>query len=167
MLKVVKRNGQKVDFDKEKIKIAIEKAMNSPNGVYIEKQAEEIANDIEKSVENKREISIYQIEDRVYYKLIDKKNPATAKSYEAYRSVQAYKRAANTTDDDIIGLLERTNIDVMDENSNKNPLIASTQRDLIAGEVSKDLAKRKLIDADLVEAHEDGAIHIHDLDYLI
>ena len=90
----------------------------------------------------------------VYYKLIDKKNPATAKSYEAYRSVQAYKREANTTDDDIIGLLERTNIDVMDENSNKNPLIASTQRDLIAGEVSKDLAKRKLIDADLVEAHE-------------
>ena len=167
MVKVVKRNGQKVDFDKEKIKIAIEKAMNSPNGVYIENQAEKIADEIEKRAENKREISIYQIEDQVYYKLIDKKNPATAKSYEAYRSVHAYKREANTTDDDIIGLLERTNIDVMDENSNKNPLIASTQRDLIAGEVSKDLAKRKLIDADLVEAHEDGAIHIHDLDYLI
>ena len=80
MVKVVKRNGQKVDFDKEKIKIAIEKAMNSPNGVYIENQAEKIADEIEKRAENKREISIYQIEDQVYYKLIDKKNPATAKS---------------------------------------------------------------------------------------
>lgn len=167
MLKVVKRNGQKLDFDKNKIKIAIEKAMNSLNGVFVEGQAEKIADEIEKRSKNKKEISIYEIEDQVYYKLIDKKNPATAKSYEAYRSVQAYKRATNTTDDDIIGLLEKTNIDVMDENSNKNPLIASTQRDLIAGEVSKDLAKRKLIDADLVEAHEDGAIHIHDLDYLI
>lgn len=73
MVKVVKRNGQKVDFDKEKIKIAIEKAMNSPNGVYIENQAEKIADEIEKRAENKREISIYQIEDQVYYKLIDKK----------------------------------------------------------------------------------------------
>ncbi|NVF11934.1 anaerobic ribonucleoside-triphosphate reductase [Anaerococcus sp. AGMB00486] len=167
MLKVVKRNGQKVNFDKDKIIIAIEKAMNSSNGVFVDGQAQTIADEIEERSKNKKEISIYEIEDQVYYKLIDKNNPATAKSYESYRSVQAYKRSANTTDDDIIGLLERTNIDVMDENSNKNPLIASTQRDLIAGEVSKDLAKRKLIDAELVEAHEDGAIHIHDLDYLI
>lgn len=167
MLKVVKRNGKKVDFNKDKIKIAIEKAMHSPNGIYVKGQALAIAEEIEEGLKDKKEVSIYDIEDRVYYKLVDKKNPATAKSYEAYRSVQSYKRATNTTDDDIIGLLERTNIDVMDENSNKNPLIASTQRDLIAGEVSKDLAKRKLIDADLVEAHEDGAIHIHDLDYLI
>ncbi len=167
MVKVVKRNGLKVDFDKNKIVIAIEKAMNSPNGVYVENQAEEIAEEIEARSENKRQVSIYEIEDQVYYKLIDKDNPATAKSYEAYRSVQQFKREQNTTDSDIIGLIDRTNIEVMDENSNKNPVIASTQRDLIAGEVSKDLAKRKMIPAELVEAHESGAIHIHDLDYFI
>lgn len=167
MVKVVKRNGLKADFDKEKIIIAIEKAMNSPNGVFVKGQAEEIASEIEERSLNKREVSIYEIEDQVYYKLIDKDNPATAKSYEAYRSVQQFKREQNTTDGDIIGLIDHTNIDVMDENSNKNAVIASTQRDLIAGEVSKDLAKRKMIDADLVEAHDSGAIHIHDLDYFI
>src|SRR5574344_199730 len=167
MLQVIKRDGTKVDFNKDKITIAIEKAMHSPSGIYVEGQAFEIASEIEDRSKNKREISIYEIEDLVYYKLIDRKNPATAKAYESYKSVQAYKREQNTSDDEIIGLLNRTNIDVMDENSNKNPIIASTQRDLIAGEVAKDIAKRKLIPADLVEAHESGAIHIHDLDYLI
>lgn len=167
MLQVIKRDGTKVDFNKEKILIAIEKAMHSPSGIYVEGQALEIAGEIEKRSKNKREISIYEIEDLVYYKLIDRKNPATAKAYESYKSVQAYKREQNTSDDEIIGLLNQTNIDVMDENSNKNPIIASTQRDLIAGEVAKDIAKRKLIPADLVEAHDSGAIHIHDLDYLI
>ena len=167
MLQVIKRDGTKVDFNKEKIIIAIEKAMHSPSGIYVEGQALEIAGEIEKRSKNKREISIYEIEDLVYYKLIDRKNPATAKAYESYKSVQAYKREQNTSDDEIIGLLNQTNIDVMDENSNKNPIIASTQRDLIAGEVAKDIAKRKLIPADLVEAHDSGAIHIHDLDYLI
>lgn len=167
MLQVIKRDGSKVDFDKTKIEIAIEKAMNSPSGIYVENQASEIASEIEERSKNKREISIYEIEDLVYYKLIDRNNPATAKSYESYKSVQAYKREQNTSDKEIIGLLNQTNIDVMDENSNKNPIIASTQRDLIAGEVAKDIAKRKLIPADLVEAHDSGAIHIHDLDYLI
>lgn len=167
MLQVIKRDGKKVDFNKDKITIAIEKAMNSPSGVFVKGQAEEIASEIEDRSKSKREISIYEIEDLVYYKLIDRKNPATAKSYESYKSVAAYKREQNTSDDEIIGLLNQTNVDVMDENSNKNPIIASTQRDLIAGEVAKDIAKRKLIPADLVEAHESGAIHIHDLDYLI
>lgn len=167
MVQVIKRDGTKVDFNSDKITIAIEKAMHSPSGIYVEGQAEEIASEIEARSKNKREISIYEIEDLVYYKLIDRKNPATAKAYESYKSVQAYKREQNTSDDEIIGLLNKTNIDVMDENSNKNPIIASTQRDLIAGEVAKDIAKRKLIPADLVEAHESAAIHIHDLDYLI
>lgn len=167
MLQVIKRDGTKVDFNKDKITIAIEKAMNSPSGIYVKDQAHKIASEIEERSKNKREISIYEIEDLVYYKLIDRNNPATAKAYESYKSVQAYKREQNTSDDEIIGLLNQTNIDVMDENSNKNPIIASTQRDLIAGEVAKDIAKRKLIPADLVEAHESGAIHIHDLDYLI
>ena len=167
MVQVIKRDGTKVDFNSDKITIAIEKAMHSPSGIYVEGQAAEIASEIEARSKNKREISIYEIEDLVYYKLIDRKNPATAKAYESYKSVQAYKREQNTSDDEIIGLLNKTNIDVMDENSNKNPIIASTQRDLIAGEVAKDIAKRKLIPADLVEAHESAAIHIHDLDYLI
>ncbi|KXO16288.1 anaerobic ribonucleoside-triphosphate reductase [Peptoniphilus sp. GNH] len=167
-MKVIKRNGTCVPFDKEKIVIAIEKAMHSGNGIFVEGQAEKIANEIEDyALTVNKDLSIYDIEDEVYYKLLQCKNPATARAYENYKAVQAYKREMNTTDEDILGLLDQTNIDVMDENSNKNPIIASTQRDLIAGEVSKDIAKRKIIPADLVEAHESGAIHIHDMDYMI
>jgi anaerobic ribonucleoside-triphosphate reductase len=167
MTRVLKRDGKKVNFEVEKISSAIIKAMNSPSGIYVKNQPEEIAFIIKEKFEEKDEVSIYEIEEAVYYELIRKNNPATARAYESYKSIQAYKREQNTSDKDILGLLNQTNIDVMDENSNKNPLIASTQRDLIAGEVAKDIAKRKLIPAYLVEAHESGAIHIHDLDYLI
>ncbi|MDO5715432.1 MAG: anaerobic ribonucleoside-triphosphate reductase [Tissierellia bacterium] len=168
MLQVIKRNGDKVSFDKNKIIVAIEKAMNSSSGVYIEDQAKKIATEIENLAhEADHALTIYEIEEQVYYKLIDSQNPATARAYESYKSVQQFKREQNTTDEEILGLLNQTNIDVMDENSNKNPIIASTQRDLIAGEVSKDIAKRKMIPADLVEAHDSGAIHIHDMDYII
>ena len=167
-MEVIKRNGTKVPFDKDKITIAIEKAMNSSSGIYVAGQAAQIASEIEEyAMTIGKTLSIYDIEDEVYYKLIQNKNPATARAYENYKAVQAYKREMNTTDEDILGLLAQTNIDVIDENSNKNPIIASTQRDLIAGEVSKDIAKRKIIPADLVEAHESGAIHIHDMDYMI
>lgn len=168
MPQVIKRNGKKVDFDIDKIVIAIEKAMHSSSGVYVENQALEIAKEIE-ALANQKELplSIYDIESEVYYRLIQNDNPATARAYESYKSVQQYKREQNTTDEDILGLLNETNEDLMDENSNKNAIIASTQRDLIAGEVSKDIAKRKMIPADLVEAHESGAIHIHDMDYFI
>ncbi|MDO4594626.1 MAG: anaerobic ribonucleoside-triphosphate reductase [Tissierellia bacterium] len=167
MVKIIKRNGEKREFDKQKIVNAIEKAMKSPNGVFVEGEAYEIASEIEKYAKSIGEISIYDIEKEVFNRLIDHKNPATARSYESYKSIRAYKREINTTDEEILGLINQTNIDVMDENSNKNAVIASTQRDLIAGEVSKDIAKRKMIDPDLVEAHESGAIHIHDLDYFI
>ena len=168
MLEVIKRNGEKVAFDRDKIVIAIEKAMHSSSGVYIEDQALEIAKEIEELANSKDlPLSIYDIEGEVYYRLIQNDNPATARAYESYKSVQQYKREQNTTDEDILGLLNETNEDLMDENSNKNAVIASTQRDLIAGEVSKDIAKRKMIPADLVEAHESGAIHIHDMDYFI
>lgn len=167
-MEVIKRNGTKVPFDKDKITIAIEKAMNSSSGIYVAGQAAQIASEIEEyAMTIGKTLSIYDIEDEVYYKLIQNKNPATARAYENYKAVQSYKREMNTTDEDILGLLDQTNIDVIDENSNKNPIIASTQRDLIAGEVSKDIAKRKIIPADLVEAHESGAIHIHDMDYMI
>lgn len=168
MPEVIKRNGDKVVFDRNKIVIAIEKAMHSSSGVYIEDQALEIAKEIEELANSKGlPLSIYDIEGEVYYRLIQNDNPATARAYESYKSVQQYKREQNTTDEDILGLLNETNEDLMDENSNKNAVIASTQRDLIAGEVSKDIAKRKMIPADLVEAHESGAIHIHDMDYFI
>ncbi|MGI5950056.1 anaerobic ribonucleoside-triphosphate reductase [Peptoniphilus sp.] len=168
MPNVIKRNGKTVEFDRDKIVIAIEKAMNSSSGVYVENQAENIAREIEELANSKKvPLSIYDIEDEVYYRLIQYKNPATARAYESYKSVQQYKREQNTTDEDILGLLNETNSDLMDENSNKNAVIASTQRDLIAGEVSKDIAKRKMIPLDLVEAHDSGAIHIHDMDYII
>ncbi len=168
MPKVIKRNGEEVDFDREKIVIAIEKAMNSSSGVYVENQAEEIAQEIEELAKSKdTALTIYNIESEVYYRLIQYDNPATARAYESYKSVQQYKREQNTTDEGILGLLNETNNELMDENSNKNAIIASTQRDLIAGEVSKDIAKRKMIPLDLVEAHESGAIHIHDMDYFI
>lgn len=168
ILEVIKRNGRRADFDGKKIEIAIEKAMNSMSGVYIEGQARKIAAEIEEQAMLSMEpISISSIEELVYYKLIENNNPATARAYENYKAVQSYKREQNTTDKEILGLLNQTNFDIMDENSNKNAIIASTQRDLIAGEVSKDIAKRKMIPADLVDAHECGAIHIHDMDYII
>lgn len=167
-MKIRKRNGDYVDFDGSKIVIAIEKAMNSSTGVYEEGLAEKIAKEIEDyAFKNDLLLSIYDIEDQVYYKLIENKNPATARAYENYKAVQRFKRETNTTDDSIINLLDKKNDELMKENSNKNAVIASTQRDLIAGEVSKDIARRKLIPADILEAHDEGAIHLHDLDYII
>ncbi|MDO5649957.1 MAG: anaerobic ribonucleoside-triphosphate reductase [Gallicola sp.] len=168
MIKVYKRSGEQVSFDKEKIVKAIEKAMNSSTGVFQEGLADRIAYEIEDNAKiSNKTFSIYDIEEQVYYKLIQYNNPATARAYENYKAVQRFKRESNTTDESIIGLLQKENESVMEENSNKNPVIASTQRDLIAGEVSKDIARRKMIPTDLLEAHDEGAIHLHDMDYII
>lgn len=168
MLQVIKRDGHKVPFDKSKIVIAIEKAMNSSTGLYEEGLADRIANEIEGYASKlHKDMTIYAIEDQVYYKLVEYNNPATARAYENYKAVQAFKRRENTTDKDVFGLLDRSNVAVLDENSNKDAAIVSTQRDLIAGEVSKDIARRKLIPADIVQAHDSGAIHFHDMDYII
>lgn len=168
MLQVIKRDGKTVPFDEKKISIAIEKAMNSSTGVYEENLADRISGEIkEYAIRLNKDITIYAIEDQVYYKLLEYNNLATARAYENYKAVQAFKRCENTTDDDVFGLLDRTNIAVLDENSNKDAAIVSTQRDLIAGEVSKDIARRKLIPADIVQAHDSGAIHFHDMDYII
>lgn len=168
MLQVIKRDGTKVPFDKEKIVIAIKKAMNSSSGVYEEGLAEKIADEIEEFATTlHKELTIYGIEDQVYYKLIQYNNPATARAYENYKAVQAYKRRVNTIDEDVVGILNRSNISVIDENSNKDAKIVSTQRDLIAGEVSKDIARRLTIPTDIVQAHDSGAIHFHDMDYII
>lgn len=165
---VIKRNGTIDRFDKEKIIIAIEKAMNSFTGIYEEGLALKIANEIEEMAQKlNRAITIHSIEDEVYYRLVKYGNVATAKAYESYRSVQEFKRKMNTIDNDVLGILDRSNADVIDENSNKDAKIVSTQRDLIAGEVSKDIARRKLIPADILLAHDTGAIHFHDMDYIM
>ena len=168
MLQVIKRDGTKVPFDKAKIAKAIEKAEHSSTGLFEEGLADRIAREIEDYAKAiNKDLTIYAIEDQVYYKLLENKNPATARAYENYKAVQAFKRQQNTTDDDIIGLLDRSNVAVLDENSNKDAAIVSTQRDLIAGEVSKDIARRKIIPTDILEAHDSGAIHFHDMDYII
>ncbi|MDY3052475.1 MAG: anaerobic ribonucleoside-triphosphate reductase [Ndongobacter sp.] len=165
---VIKRNGERAAFDKQKIVQAIQKAMHSSSGVFRAGQAEQIADEIEAFAMSMGEtMTIYGIEEQVYYKLLQYGNPATAKAYESYRSVQAYKRQMNTIDQDIVGILNCSNIGVMDENSNKDAKIVSTQRDLIAGEVSKDIARRLLMPTDIVMAHDSGAIHFHDMDYII
>lgn len=168
MLAVIKRDGTEVPFDEQKIAIAIKKAMNSSTGIFEEGQAEKIAGEIREFANTLgKKMSIGDIEDHVYYRLIKYENPATARAYENYKAVQRFKRVTNTTDNNILGLLHSTNIDVIDENSNKNSKINSTQRDLIAGEVSKDIARRMIIPTDIVQAHDEGAIHLHDMDYII
>ena len=168
MTQVIKRDGSLASFDKEKIIIAIEKAMHSSTGVYTAGLALQIANEIEAYAQKiDRNMTIYAIEEQVYYKLLENNNPATARAYENYKAVQAFKRVENTTDKDVFGLLNKSNVAVLDENSNKDASIVSTQRDLIAGEVSKDIARRKLIPTDIVQAHDSGAIHFHDMDYII
>lgn len=168
-MKVIKRDGKNVEFEKEKIATAIKKAMNSPQGEFVLNQAEDIAEEIYSDAKEKglTSLSVYQIEEMVYYMLLKKGNASTAKAYESYKSVQAYKRCVNTTDSTIQSLLELTDPDLRDENSNKNAQIISTQRDLIAGEISKDISKRHILPSDILEAHDSGAIHIHDLDYMI
>lgn len=166
-IKISKRDGELVDFDANRIFTAIEKAMKKGSGIYHPDIALKIAAEIEEIARNAQSFSVYKIEDLVYYKLIEYGQKATAKAYEGYKSVQAYKRANNTTDGSILSLLGRDNSDVMNENSNKNANLNSTQRDLIAGEVSKDIARRKILPSHLVHAHDNGSIHIHDMDYLM
>lgn len=165
-LNIIKRDGKVAKFDKDKIENAILKAMKNGSGVYIPEIAKEIAEDIETIyMERDTNATVYKVEEMVYTKLIDYKQKLTAKAYEGYRAVQSFKRTINTTDDSILGLLDRSNEDVLNENSNKNGILASTQRDLVAGEVSKDMSRRKLIPAHIVHAHDEGVLHYHDMDY--
>ena len=167
-MNLIKRNGQTVPFNKTKIKQAIVKAMRNGSGIYLPDIARLIANDAEKYFKKKDETpTISQVEKYVYQRLIHYGQDLTARAYEEFRAVQAFKRETNTTDSSVLGLVRGTNKETMNENSNKNARVASTQRDLIAGEISKDLARRKLIPAHIVQAHDTGAIHYHDMDYAI
>ena len=166
--KVIKRNGDLVDFDASKIEKAILKAMKYGTGIMHPQIAKNIAKDIEKVFKNSdKNITIEQIETYVYLMLIQHNEELTAKAYESYRAIQSYKRHNNTTDVSIMSLINHTNEDVMRENSNKDAIMASTQRDLIAGEVSKDISRRKKLPTHIVQAHDDGILHFHDMDYFM
>lgn len=167
-MRVVKRDGQLVAFDEQKIYEAILKAMKYGSGIVDEAIAKKIATEIHELVaKSPANPTIFQIETYVYLKLIENGHELTAKAYEGYRAIQAFKRETNTTDHSILGLIELTNEEVMNENSNKNALMASTQRDLIAGEVSKDISRRKKLPARIVQAHDEGILHFHDMDYFM
>lgn len=167
-MKVIKRNGDIVPFDSGKILQAVKKAMKNGSGIYLPGVAQQVADDATMYFKEACDVApIYEIESYVYNRLIHYGQTITAKAYEGYRAVQAYKREVNSTDDSILTLLNRTNVEVLKENSNKNGVLASTQRDLMAGEISKDIARRKLIPAYIVQAHDEGVIHWHDMDYTV
>lgn len=167
-MKVIKRNGDIVPFDSGKILQAVKRAMKNGSGIYLPGVAQQVADDATMYFKEACDVApIYEIESYVYNRLIHYGQTITAKAYEGYRAVQAYKREVNSTDDSILTLLNRTNVEVLKENSNKNGVLASTQRDLMAGEISKDIARRKLIPAYIIQAHDEGVIHWHDMDYTV
>lgn len=166
-MQVVKRDGRSVDFDRQKIRIAIGKA-----NAEVPKKERASAKDIDAVIEyieseNRKRILVEDIQDIVEQKLMERGKYALAKTYIIYRYTRALVRKANTTDESILSLIKNSNRDVMEENSNKNAVAAATQRDLIAGEVSKDLTKRILLPEKISKAHEDGVLHFHDADYFL
>ena len=166
-MKVIKRDGRIVEYDRNKILTAIKKA-NAEVERY-EKLTDEKIESIVASIENLQRDTLHveNIQDMIEQKIMAEGKFVLAKTYIIYRYTRELVRKANTTDDSIMSLIQNSNKDVMEENSNKNAYIASTQRDLIAGEVSKDLTKRILLPEHIVRAHEEGAIHFHDMDYFV
>lgn len=168
-MKVIKRDGRIVDYDRSKIMIAIRKA-----NIEVEEQ-EKITEDniegivaaIETATSKRENLLVEDIQDMIEQKLMAAGKYVLAKTYIIYRYERELVRKANTTDDSIMSLIKNSNQDVMEENSNKNAVIASTQRDLIAGEVSKDLTKRLLLPEKISKAHEEGILHFHDSDYFL
>lgn len=166
-MKVTKRDGRVVDYDRNKIVVAIQKA-NAEVDRY-EQISEDKIDSIIASIENKKaeNLQVEDIQDIIEQKLMNERKFELAKKYIIYRYTREMVRRANTTDDSIMSLIKNSNKDVMEENSNKNAYIASTQRDLIAGEVSKDLTKRVLLPEKIIKAHEEGILHFHDMDYFL
>ena len=164
---VVKRDGRTVDYDRNKILLAIRKAnlVVGREEAVSEEKIEQIIAGIEALGKGKMQVE--EIQDIIEQKLMEEGKFVLAKAYIIYRYTRELVRKANTTDDSIMSLIHQSNKDVMEENSNKNAYIASTQRDLIAGEVSKDLTKRVLLPEEISKAHEEGVLHFHDADYFI
>lgn len=166
-MKVTKRDGRVVEYDRNKIIIAIQKA-NAEVDRYNQVTEEKIES-IVAGIENVHadNLMVEDIQDMIEQKLMTEHKYELAKKYIIYRYTRQMVRQANTTDDSIMSLIKNSNKDVMEENSNKNAYIASTQRDLIAGEVSKDLTRRVLLPEKIVKAHEEGILHFHDMDYYL
>ena len=167
-MNVIKRSGSETKFDVEKIYNAICKANNSldENQRLPDSKIREITAAVEKECKKrKRASSVEEIQDLVAKSIMAAGKYELAKSYITYRYRRALARKANTTDDQILTLIECTNEEVLQENSNKNPVCNSVQRDYMAGEVSKDISKRILLPKDVIDAHNEGIIHFHDMDY--
>ena len=165
---VIKRNGEEVHFDRAKIVNAITKAngnverIHQMNSYQIEAIADTIAEQVQ---ETPHAVNVEDIQDMVETSIMEMRGYEVAQKYVRYRYRRELKRKSNTTDNGILALLDHINEEVNQENSNKNPVINSTQRDYMAGEVSKDLSKRVLLPEEIVRAHEEGIIHFHDTDY--
>ena len=166
-MKVIKRDGRTSDFDREKIQIAIEKANKEVRGK--EKATKEEISEIITYIEElgKKRMLVEDIQDVIEQKLMEFDKYELAKKYIVYRYNRALVRKSNTTDESILGLIRNENKELAEENSNKNTVLASTQRDYIAGEVSRDLTKRILLPEKISKAHEDGILHFHDADYFV
>lgn len=165
-MKIIKRDCSEVDFNKSKIYEAIMKAMTFGSGIIKPTIAKEIADEIEMEVQGVQDLDIYIVESMVFDKLIAKGENLTAKSYEGYRRVREFQRdVKNSTDESVIELLEGKSEYWNEENSNKNAMLVTTQRDYMAGIESEDISKRMLLTPDIIQAHEDGIIHFHDMDY--
>lgn len=166
-MKVIKRNGNSVDFDQTKIETAISKA-NTEVKPSERASKEDIQDIIEYILSlGKKRMLVEDIQDEIEAKLMSQSHYELAKKYIIYRYNRALIRKANTTDETIMSLVKNKNKDVAEENSNKNAMVASTQRDLIAGEVSRDLTRRLLLPPEISKAHDDGVIHFHDADYFV
>ncbi|MDO4313081.1 MAG: anaerobic ribonucleoside-triphosphate reductase [Eubacteriales bacterium] len=166
--KVIKRNGEEVTFDLTKIENAINAANNEVENIYKmnEYQIRAIADDIAQQVQRMTHaVHVEDIQDMVETSIMGMRGYEVAQKYVRYRYKRELARKSNTTDNGILALIEHLNEEVNQENSNKNPVINSTQRDYMAGEVSKDLTKRVLLPEEIVKAHEEGIIHFHDSDY--
>lgn len=166
-VKVIKRDGRIVDYDGTKIIMAMKKANDE---VHLNDQiTDQKMKDIESLISEmtRSQIQVEEIQDLIEHSLVQEQKYELAKKYIIYRYKHALMRKANTTDESILSLIRNDNKELAEENSNKNTLLASTQRDYIAGEVSRDLTKRVLLPDKIVEAHESGAIHFHDADYFL
>ena len=167
-MKIIKRNGSEVPFDITKIVTAVTKASDSVGGKsrLTREQINQIADDVTEQCQAlNRAVSVEEIQDMVENKLMDMKAHDIARHYITYRYIQSLKRQTNTTDERILSLIECQNEEVKQENANKNPTVNSVQRDYMAGEISKDLTARLLLDPEIVKAHQEGLIHFHDSDY--
>lgn len=167
-MRIIKRSGAEVDFDISKIIAAIYKAnaVVGEDDKLKKSQVDRIANTVENQcMSMNRAMSVEEIQDMVEDGIMRENAYEVARKYITYRYVQSIKRKNNTTDDKILSLIECDNEEVKQENSNKNPTVASVQRDYMAGEVSKDLTERILLDSEVVEAHKAGILHFHDADY--